>query len=107
MHTPYGVSITKIIDQYFKMKDGSISDPDLYLGTKVRKIRLINGAEAWATSPSKYINEAAKNVETYLDKEYDCRKLKRKAGAPFIPIYTPKLKLSLHKYLLRPNTINH
>ena len=76
------------------MKDGSIGDPDMYLGAKLRKTRLPNGFEAWATSPSKYIKEAVKNVESYLAKEYDGRKLKRKAGAPFIPGYKPELDLS-------------
>ena len=89
-----GVNTIKIIDKYFKMKDGSIGDPDMYLGAKLRKTRLPNGVEAWATSPSKYVNEAVKNVESYLAKEYDGRTLKRKAGAPFIPGYRPELDLS-------------
>ena len=89
-----GESTIKIIDKYFKMKDGSIGDPDLYLGAKLRKTRLPNGVEAWATSPSKYVIEAVKNVELYLEKEYNGRKLKRKANAPFIPGYRPELDLS-------------
>ena len=89
-----GESTIKIIDKYFKMKDGSIGDPDMYLGAKLRKTILPNRVEAWATSPSKYVNEAVKNVESYLEKEYDGRKLKRKAGAPFIPGYKPELDLS-------------
>lgn len=76
------------------MKEGSIGDPDLYLGAKLRKTRLLNGVEAWATSPAKYISEAIKNVESYLAKEYDGRKLKRKASGPFIPGYTPELDLT-------------
>ena len=54
-----GVSTIKIIDKYFQMKEGSIGDPDLYLGAKLRKTRLFNGVEAWATSPAKYIFAAS------------------------------------------------
>ena len=89
-----GEKTINIIDKYFKMKDGSIGDPDMYLGAKLRKPRLPNGVEAWATSPSKYVNEAVKNVESYLMKEYDGRTLKKRAGAPFIPGYKPELDLS-------------
>jgi len=89
-----GEKTINIIDRYFKMKDGSIGDPDMYLGAKLRKTRLPNGVEAWATSPSKYVNEAVKNVESYLMKEYDGRTLKKRAGAPFIPGYKPELDLS-------------
>ena len=77
-----GVSTIKIIDKYFQMKEGSIGDPDLYLGAKLRKTRLPNGVEAWATSPAKYVYEAVKNVEAYLLKEYDDRSLKKRASAP-------------------------
>ena len=86
--------IINIIGKYFKMKDGSIGDPDMYLGAKLRKTRLPNEVEAWATIPSKYVNEAVKNVESYLMKEYDGRTLKKRAGAPFIPGYKPELDLS-------------
>ncbi len=89
-----GVSTIKIIDKYFQMKEGSIGDPDLYLGAKLRKTRLPNGVEAWATSPAKYVYEAVKNVEAYLLKEYDGRSLKKRASAPFIPGYKPELDLS-------------
>ena len=39
-------------DKYFKMKLGSIKDPDIYLGATIKKRRLHNGMEAWASSPS-------------------------------------------------------
>jgi hypothetical protein len=43
------------LDKYFLMKAGSIGDPDIYLGAKLRKVKLINGVESWAMSPSKYV----------------------------------------------------
>ena len=43
------------LDKYFKMKLGSIGDPDIYLGTTSKQMRLANGVMAWASSPSKYV----------------------------------------------------
>jgi hypothetical protein len=50
------------------MKPGSIGDPNIYLGTKLRKVKLTNGVIAWSMSPSKYVQDAIHNVETYLTK---------------------------------------
>ena len=82
------------VDRYFQMKEGSIGDPDLYLGAKLRKVTLPNGVQAWATSPSKYIQEAVKNVEDHLHKEYGGRKLAKRASAPFPRDYAPELDMS-------------
>ena len=47
-----GVSALKEIDKFFKMKPGSICNPDVYLGAKLRKYTLPNGVVAWAMSPA-------------------------------------------------------
>ena len=39
----------------------------------------------------KYVVEAVKNMELYLAKQYDGRKIKKKASAPFIPRYQSEL----------------
>ena len=71
------------LDYYFKMKPGSIGDPDMYLGGKLRKVTLPNGVEAWSISPSKYVKEAVRNIEEYLDKNFNGRRLQKKAPTPF------------------------
>ena len=38
------------LDRFFKIKSGSIVDPNMYLGAKLRKVVLKNVVEAWATS---------------------------------------------------------
>jgi len=53
----------KKLDHYFAMKPGSICDPDVYLGTKVRLTVLPNGVVVWGLSSSKYVQEAIANVE--------------------------------------------
>ena len=50
-------------DKNFKMKAGSIGDPDIYLGAKVEPMKMNNCVTAWAISPSKYANEAVTNCE--------------------------------------------
>ena len=57
------------LDQYFKMKPGSIGDPDIYLGSKVKQVDLEGETprdeptKAWGLSPTKYITAAINNVE--------------------------------------------
>ena len=45
------------------MTPGSIGDPDVYLGNKLRRVRLSNGVYAWANSSSKYVQELVRNTE--------------------------------------------
>ena len=54
------------INKFFQMKPGSISDLDIYLGGKLRKIRLLNGVLAWANSSSKYVQEIIVNVAKHI-----------------------------------------
>ena len=43
------------MDKFFMMKKGSIGDPDIYLGSKLRKVQLDNDVFAWGVSPAKYV----------------------------------------------------
>ena len=54
------------LDHYCMMKKGSIGDPNVYLGSKLQKVALENGGEAWALSSSKYVQVVIQNVEEYL-----------------------------------------
>ena len=51
------------IDKFFPMKKGSIGPPNIYLGGKVRKVQLPNGANAWSVSMSQYVETVISNVE--------------------------------------------
>ena len=57
------------IGKYFKLKESSIGPPDIYLGGKLSKVVLENGAEAWGFSSSKYVQEAVNNVEMHLQRK--------------------------------------
>jgi hypothetical protein len=79
------------LDYYFKMKPGSLGDPDFYLGGKLRNIQLANGVWAWGISPSKYVQEAVRNVEEYIKKTFNGRTLLKRAPTPFENDYAPEL----------------
>ena len=70
------------IDKFFPMKPGSIGDPDVYLGGKLRKIRLPNGVFTWANSSSKYVQEIVANVEKHISQNLGGRKLNKQAEVP-------------------------
>jgi hypothetical protein len=65
--------VSKEIDKYFCMKPGSIGDPSYYLGARLSLIKLPNGVQAWAMSPSKYLQNAVRNIKEYLKKIGDSR----------------------------------
>ena len=59
------------LDHYFQMKPGSIGDPDIYLGTKLKPTVLPNGVVAWGMSSSKYVKEAVTNVDSVAPRRLD------------------------------------
>jgi hypothetical protein len=72
------------------MKKGSIGDPDIYLGSRrLRRVVLPNGVESWLMSPTKYVAESVKNVERYLEKNYD-KKLPKRVNGPLPTNLSPR-----------------
>jgi hypothetical protein len=65
MHHDPGSPLAKL-DEYFKMKEGSIQVPTLYLGAKLKKTVMPNGVVAWGMSSSKYVQSSVQNVKKYL-----------------------------------------
>jgi hypothetical protein len=53
----------------FPLKEGSVGDPDTYLGAKLRKVPLENGVEAWSMSPSKCVQVAVKSLKNHLQEK--------------------------------------
>ena len=80
------------IGRYFMLKEESIGEPDIYLGGKLRKVDLDNGATAWAFSSSKYVRAAVKNVETKIMKEG--KKLPKTCDTPMSTEYRPEVNVS-------------
>jgi hypothetical protein len=63
VHHDPGASLVKL-DEYFKMKEGSIQVPTFYLGAKLKKTVLPNGVVAWGFSSRKYMQSAVHNVSS-------------------------------------------
>ena len=74
------------------MKEGLIADPNIYLGSKLRKTRLKNGVIAWSMSASKYVQETVAEVEEHLKKERPV--LSWKASTPLSFGYIPELDVT-------------
>jgi len=53
------------IGKLYRLKDGSVGSPDLYLGASITKNN-DGERDMWSMSSDRYINEAIKNVETYF-----------------------------------------
>jgi hypothetical protein len=62
VHHDPGSPLAKM-DEYFKMKEGSIQVTTFYLGSKLKKTVLPNGMVAWGMSSSKYMQYAVQNVK--------------------------------------------
>ena len=95
------------LDHYFQMKPGSIGDPDIYLGTKLKQTMLPNGVVAWGMSSSKYVQEAISHVEEYLAKNMPDKKLKRKTTSTWPSGYEPELDLSAELNAKEMNFYQH
>lgn len=82
------------LDKYFQMKPGSIGDPDIYLGAKLRLVQLDNGVSAWSASPSKYVQDAVANVDAYLREHFPDKKLKSRVSGPWPSGYVIEMDIS-------------
>jgi hypothetical protein len=84
------ISVLNRINEYLPLKPTSVGDPDIYLGAKLRYVRLPNGVYAWALRPSKYVSQAVANCTEHLKMNFDGKyKLPAKAENPFPTTYDP------------------
>jgi hypothetical protein len=88
VHHDPGSPLAKL-DEYFKMKEGSIQFPTFYLGAKLKNIVLPNGLVAWGMSSSKYVQSAVQNVKEYLA-ALPGDQIVKKASGPFAGGYKPE-----------------
>ena len=85
-------------DKFFKIKAGSIGDPDIYLGAKVKQMKMNNSVTAWTISPSKYVNEAVNNCEQWIWENMPEHKHSSRATNPFPTDYDPDLDTTNELY---------
>jgi hypothetical protein len=102
VHRDPGTPLEKL-DEYFKMKEGSIQVPTFYLGSKLKKIVLPNDVVAWVVSSSKYVQSDVQNVQDYLAALPGDHRLLEKAYGPFAGGYKPELDESPELDSIRAN----
>jgi hypothetical protein len=90
VHHDPGSPLAKL-DEYFKMKEGSIQVPTFYLGAKLKNTVLTNDVVAQGMRSSKYVESAVQNVQEYLAALPGDQMLMKKASCPFAGGYTPDL----------------
>jgi hypothetical protein len=79
------------LDEYFKMKQGSIQVSTFYLGAKLNNTVLPNGVVAWGMISSKYMQSAVQNDQDFMAVLPGDQKLLKKASGPFAGSYRPEL----------------
>ena len=88
-------SVLTKVENYFKLKPDSVGEIDMYLGAKVRQMKLDIGVWAWALSPSQYVKESCRNVQKYVkDNLGGIWKLPNQAPNSFAMGYAPTLDAS-------------
>eukprot|EP00804_Cyclotella_cryptica_P005999 CCRYP_000236-RA/>CCRYP_000236-RA protein AED:0.43 eAED:0.43 QI:0/0/0/1/0/0/2/0/126 len=77
------------INSFLPLKPGSVGPPEMYLGAKLRKKTFEDYTMAWGLSPAKYVQQAVRNVETYLKTNLEGRY--RKGGRThFTPLWSQR-----------------
>ena len=83
------------IDQFTKLKEGSLGDSDIYLGAKFKKVQISNDVWCWSLSQSKYVQEAVQNRQNHLKENYSGKyELFVNAPNPFPLGYKPDMDVS-------------
>ncbi|KAI2496359.1 hypothetical protein MHU86_18138 [Fragilaria crotonensis] len=64
-------NVMDALSKVYKLKDGSVKAPDVYLGAEIKQFKIPESDEPgkirWAMSSSKYVARAVKDVETELE----------------------------------------
>jgi len=82
------------INSFLPLKPDSVSPPEMYLNAKLKKKTFEDGTTAWRLSPAKYVQQAVRNVKTYLKTNLDGRySLPKRGDNPFPVDYAPKRML--------------
>ncbi len=82
------------VTSYYKAKEGSIKEPDLYLGANISKIQTQDGREVWASSPRAYVKSAIQVVEQLFEEDGEGYVLKSNVKNPLPSGYKPELDIT-------------
>jgi hypothetical protein len=81
----------KEVISYYKAKEGSIKEPDCYLGADVAKLQLPDGQIVWSNSLRSYAKNAVDVVKHLLSEDGEGNSLESRVKNPFPSGYMPEL----------------
>ena len=61
--------LTQEIGRYFKLKEGSVGPPPIYLGGTMREVTIENGTKCWSLGSSKYVRTWTDLTRSYRQKQ--------------------------------------
>ena len=61
--------VLRKLNNYFKLKHGSLGDPDLYPGAKLKKIQTKNRMQFWTLSSACYVKDTVRIVQKHLQEK--------------------------------------
>ena len=82
------------IDKIYQLKEGSLGNPDTYLGGQIYEHLLNDGRKCWRMKSEKYIKNAFQTVEDLLREDRDGLQLKTTANTPIAHTYRPELDIT-------------
>ena len=79
------------INSFLPLKPDLVGAPEMFVGAKLKKKTFKDGTTAWGLSPAKYVQQAVRNVETYLKNNLDgWYSLPKWGDNPFPVNYAPE-----------------
>ena len=86
--------IIKGISNCYRMKEGSVAKPELYLGAQIKEYRVPNqiSCPCWTMSAEKFLKEAIRNLEFNLKKIN--KRLPSTKPTPLSSVYRPEIDVS-------------
>jgi hypothetical protein len=85
------IETIKEVISYYKAKEGSIKEPDCYLGADVAKLQLPDGQIVWSNSLRSYAKNAVDVVKHLLSEDGEGNSLESRVKNPFPSGYMPEL----------------
>ena len=82
------------IKSKFKLKGDKAEEPSEYLGAVIGKMSTANGTECWTQSADKYLAEAVKSIDAYLESKKHKKLLNKGCPTPLSSGYRPELDVS-------------
>ena len=86
--------VIKEITEFYKMKEGSIKPPDIYLGANIMKVQMPDSREVWGSSSRDYVKNSINTIKRLFEEDCEGFTLRNTVKAPFQTRYKPELDVT-------------